>query len=373
MFEKRSVRWFLILVAILAVGQGVGWLLVGQHARVAGQWVILLDLFAAYAWICRGAWVWRDKPWVRRVGAAFAVTGVVLTSSFLLWRYAHAPSTAIGLTGVWLMLASFLAGLAFIRLLLMPGHPVLGVARTLIDEAIRMKVALIFIIGLALLIPVLPLVLDPTERIQYRMQFLLNWSLTGTALLLSLLTIFLACGTICGEIKNGQIYLTMTKPVGRLQYLVGKLLGIALLDLLLLSVSGVGIYVGARMLAMGPDRGETDRLALFSEVLAAREAVSPSQPNPKAYEEAFAAKLAELRRALPNPGKGAASPQEFEAVTGDLRRRWYSIAPGNMHAYVYSGLSEVKKLAPVVQLRIKAVLSPDPPDKRIPIYLWLND
>lgn len=429
MLEKRLVRWLIVLAAILVAGQFVGWILISQTlpkaesdelrqvwqvfrgagAHIAdgnlvaalwsffspliwmlvrildlgsgqghslyrlGMWIVRLDIVAAYAWICWGAWTWRDMPIVRRAGALFALTGVVFATSMALQFAFHWESGALGLAGAWLMLVGFLLGLALIRALLMPGLPVLGVARTLIDEAIRMKIAGVFIVGLALLIPILPLILDPTERIQYRMQFLLTWSLTGTALLLSLLTIFLACGTICSEIKNGQIYLTMTKPVGRMQYLAGKLLGIVLLDLLLLSVAGVGIYIGARMLALTPDRGQADRFALFSEVLTARESVAASPPDMKEYEEAFAARLAEIRKGQATPLVGGANPAEREAITSELRRRWFNIPPGESHVYVYRGLQGVKKLAPAVQLRFKAIMSPEPPDKRIPLVIWLND
>lgn len=123
--------------------------------------------------------------------AMIVVTGLVQAG----WLVA-----ATGLAGVTGMAVASVLGLAAIRGLLAGSTGIAGVARAVIDEAVRMRAALVLLVLLVLLIPTLPLVLDHDERLEYRVQFLLAWALGGTGLILSLLTIFLACGSICGDI-----------------------------------------------------------------------------------------------------------------------------------------------------------------------------
>ncbi len=62
------------------------------------------------------------------------------------------------------MAVLFIVGLELLRLAFSPGWGVLGVARTLVDEAIRMKMALIFVIMLLLFVPLLPFILGGETR-----------------------------------------------------------------------------------------------------------------------------------------------------------------------------------------------------------------
>jgi hypothetical protein len=84
---------------------------------------------------------------------------------------------ATGLTGVTGMAVGCVVGLAGIRGLLAGSTGIAGVARAVIDEAVRMRAALVLLVLLVLLIPTLPLVLDHDERLEYRVQFLLAWAL----------------------------------------------------------------------------------------------------------------------------------------------------------------------------------------------------
>jgi ABC-type transport system involved in multi-copper enzyme maturation permease subunit len=110
-----------------------------------------------------------------------------------------------------------------------------GIARTTIAEGIRMKLAVVFILLLMLILPTLPIVSHGDGTLKGRVQSFLNYSLTATWVLLSLLTIFMSCSTLANEIKNRQIYSLASKPVPRWKVLLGKWLGIIVLDVALLA------------------------------------------------------------------------------------------------------------------------------------------
>ena len=89
-----------------------------------------------------------------------------------------------------------------------------AVARHMIAEGIRMRVAVVFMALLALLVLGLPFITEGDASLSGRVQIFLSYSLTATAILLSILSILLTRG-LSDELANRQILITMTKPVPR--------------------------------------------------------------------------------------------------------------------------------------------------------------
>ena len=160
-----------------------------------------------------------------------------------------------------------------------------------------MRIALVFIVLLLLIVPIMPYLNDPGELLRYRIGTFLAWSIGGTSVLLSLMTIFVVCGSICSELKEHQIFLTMSKPVSRAQYLLGKWLGMVLLNLVLLLVAGGGIYTFARIMQQFPASG-FDRLAVTDQVLVARTSMVPKLPGGQTIDDLM---VAQLKRAGVDP------------------------------------------------------------------------
>ncbi len=377
MKRDRWIQWLLVLVALHALGLAISALLWFQEARGAAQAVAAVAGVLITAWLFYGLWSWRRIGTVRIIGAALSVTYLVAALALYLLWVGKVPS-AIAMTGIWAMGTAFLLGLAFIRFILSPGWPVLGIARTLVDEAIRMKIALIFIVGVALLIPVLPLLLDPNELLNYRLKTFLSWAVSGTSLLLSLMTIFLACATITQEIYNRQIYLTMSKPVGRGSYLLGKWLGIALLNLLLVLVAGGGIYTFARFMQAQPARDMPDRQAVDQQVLVARLQSRPT-PGPQMNMAAMLEDhIAQLRRAFPetygtDEAPKVLAPRDRDAARNAVIAKWHTLPPRGSQVYVFTGLSPAKAQGPWVQLRFKPKASRAPSDQMVDLGVFIND
>ncbi len=369
--------WLAVLVAGVALSEALGWLLGAQGMGPAGAAVTWAGRLGGAAWIGYGLYRWREQPWVRRTGRG-AIATVVAALALLLSLALDWRGTAIAIAGVYLMAAGFVAGLLLIRLLLAGGHPIFGVARTLIDEALRMRIALVFIIALLLILPALPLAMDPAELLRYRIQSFLSWSLMAVGALLSLMTIFLAVGTITREIYDRQVFLTLTKPVSRVQYLAGKWLGIALLNLLLVGVCGGGIYVFTQVLAQQePAEGEHREMAL-EQVLTARIAVEPRPPAGHDLRERLEQRLRQFQAERPELYGTQGTP--VERLPRDLRQElqtqvmaeWMSIGPRQVRTFHFHDVPRPRAEQAAVQLRLEPTTMGAAPDEWVYLQMRIN-
>lgn len=109
-----------------------------------------------------------------------------------------------------------------------------AIAVNTIKQALRMKIAVVFIILLVILLPMMGIFTTGDGTPKGRLQTFVSYSLSLTSLLLSLLTIIVVVYSLTNDIKQHQIYTIVTKPVHRFQILLGKLLGVILLDFVLL-------------------------------------------------------------------------------------------------------------------------------------------
>ncbi|MFW6032067.1 MAG: hypothetical protein ACOCTI_01675 [Phycisphaeraceae bacterium] len=355
---KRSWKTWLLagLGLILALGLPTLLLYVQGMTGAARVLGIILDVAVA-GWLAFGLWAGRELPWVRRLGMLLLGTLVYLALGGLCLAMGW-TGAAVAFTGAYAMAVGFVLGLMLIRLVLSPGHPVLGVARTFVDEAVRMRVALIFIILLVLVLPVLPLVMDPGDRLEYRLQTFLSWSLTLTGMLLSVMTIFVAVGTVTRELGERQIYLTLTKPVGRVQYLLGKWLGLLGLNLLLVAVCGGGIYVFTTLLARQPAVDSGDRFAVREQVLVARETRRAGPSGEAGLTEQVRERIRQHQKE--DPATYGDPDLPLTRVPSDVLRRvrtqvlsdWFSLAPQQSRSFTFRGLDAARTDRQSVQLRL---------------------
>ena len=357
----RWHTWLIVFITLAAAGEGFGALLTAQGLPVAGELVRWAGRLLISGWIVFALIRFHEVPWVRRLTAIIAMT-LAAALVTLFFRALGATNGVYAALGAYGMALTLYLGVLAIRTMLSPGWAVLGVARTLIDEAMRMKVPLVFIVAMLLLVPVLPLAMDPSEKLQYRLQSFLSWSLILVSLLLSLMTVFLSVMSVSNEIDRRRIYLTLTKPLSRGQYLLGKWLGVALLNLVLVAVAGGGIYGFTWLLAKQSATSKADRAAVDQQVLTARRTIQPigidpAKPNPPGYGQRIAAQLEKMRRQNPDrfgkPGspRNATPPGAMQEVFQTVRDKWYTLDPRETTEYRFTGLGDVK--GERVQLRLK--------------------
>jgi ABC-type transport system involved in multi-copper enzyme maturation permease subunit len=120
-----------------------------------------------------------------------------------------------------------------------------AVARNTIRQALRIKVAAAFIVLLLILLPILGLTVTGDGTLKGRLQTFVSYGFSLTSLLLSFLTIIVSIYTITSDIEHRQIYTVITKPIRRSHLILGKLLGVVMLDVALLTLFAGIIYAAA--------------------------------------------------------------------------------------------------------------------------------
>jgi len=283
------------------------------------------------------------------------------------------PALAAAIAGMAALAIGCWAGMLAIRHGLARRSGVAGVAAAVVDEAVRMRATLVLLVLLVACLPVLPLLLDPAERLAYRVQFLISWTLGGGSLIVTLLAAFLACGSICGDIDSGRIQMTLAKPLHRWEYLLGKWLGIVLYGMLLVSLMGIGTYTLVQMLAAERAADDADRAAVDGQVLTARRAVRPAPADPAAYDAAIAAALERLE--ADEPDAFAAGPTMVrERIRREYDRQWHTVTPDMVTTFVFPGLGTRGDPTARVQLQMEPrVTNVDVDLADVRLAIWLND
>jgi ABC-type transport system involved in multi-copper enzyme maturation permease subunit len=360
MLKLTWKTWLAVLLGILLVFGGLFVMITAQGSPAIAYWLGFVGAAIATGWTFFGLVHWRDTPWVKRIN-----TLVIATSSFGLvvllflavdWEPGY--TTAIY---CYLAVLGFLIGINILRLILRPGHPVLGVARTMLEESLRMGVALIFIIAMLVMLPMLPLVFGSEDRVTYMVQRFLTYSNMIVGVLLGLMTVLLAARTVSLEIATRQIHMTLTKPLGRVQYLMGKWLGIVLLNAVLLAVAGIATYGFTMAIAQNPALNALDDYAVNREVLTARLAQTPN-PVDITWEQMYTNVLVEKQ--LTDPGRFGEKGTSFAMLADDAKQevisdaisRFYTVPGGGSRDFVVTGLGEAARAAERASVEGQAIL-----------------
>jgi len=304
--------------------------------------------------------------------APAAALALGLTASGGLWLLGRPAAAVITLGGVALVAAAW-AGVGLLRRLLTAGHPVIAVARAIVEEALGGRLGAVLAVLVLIGLPALPFVLDPAERLAYRLQFFLTWSLSAAFAVLVMLTIALCCGTVCGDISSSRIHLTLTKPLQRWEYLLGKWTGIVLLNLLLLILVGIGTYATAEGLRRTPAADAADFRAVEEQVLTARVAARPIHPKREEYDTLVANEIDRVRNEDP-----ALFDKDPESATDKIKTRmvyaWHTVTADVVASYLFTGLEGVKQRAAVVQLRVEPFAdNSSTTEAQVQFAMWLNE
>jgi len=317
--------------------------LAGVRRRRGGRWVAPTAAFALGLAVCGGLWL-LGKP----------------------------AAAVIALGGVGLVAAAWI-GVALLRRLLTAGHPVIAVARAIVEEALGGRLAAVLAVLVLIGLPALPFVLDPAERLAYRMQFFLTWSLSAAFAVLAVLTIALCCGTVCGDISSYRIHLTLTKPLQRWEYLLGKWIGVVLLNLLLLTLVGIGAYATAEGLRRTPASDAADYRAVEEQVLTARVAARPVHPKRDEFDTLVANEIERVRNEDP-----ALFDKDPDSAAYKIKTRmlygWHTVTADVVASYLFTGLEDVKQRAATMQLRVEPFADNSrTSEAEVQFAMWLNE
>lgn len=232
----------------------------------------------------------------------------------------------------------------------------------MIAEGIRMKIALVFLLLLGMVVLGLPFAITGDSSLSGAVQSFMSFSFTATAVLLSILTIFLS-RSLSDELVNRQIFLVMTKPVSRWQYVVGKWLGITTINFVFLAASGLIIYGMVHYIKAThpPIDARFDLPELNNEVLVARHASKYQLPNFRVDAEAeFDRNMEEGRY---DDHADFNKEKEIERIVRKNEARWRIVPPDNMRTFNFSNLLVDRSEGHFIQLRYRTNVTRYPPDE----------
>jgi len=244
-------------------------------------------------------------------------------------------------------------------------RPVLAVARLALAEGVRMRVVLVFLIILGLIVLRLPFALRGDETLSGRLQTFLSYSLSALSVFLGLAVAFLSCATLTNEFRTRSLHMVVTKPISRFQILLGKWIGVNVLSLLIVALSGLTVYGFASFIKTRPETFVRDRLKLDDTVWTARQFASPTKPD-------FLALATQSVEEMEKSGSPLTSDREVMIAQRfkEFEGRWLSIKPGDARQYEFKGIRSPEDAQTVFQLSFKVRGIPLPKGERMPIQ-WI--
>jgi len=237
-----------------------------------------------------------------------------------------------------------------------------AVARNTIRQALRMKVAAVFIALLLIILPILGLTVTGDGTLKGRLQTFVSYGFSLTSLLLSFLTIIVSIYTITSDIEHRQIYTVVTKPIRRSHLILGKLLGVVVLDIALLTLFA-GIIFGAilfmpRLLHASPE----EIRQVNNEFYTARASLVPPEIDVSGETQALYDKL-KANDQLDQIYKGYTREATLKLMAKQKRLEKRAAAVGQTLVWEFKN---VKPLDPNESLfiRFKYDVSVTPPDEQ---------
>lgn len=406
--RTQQTRWFKIaatVALVLVVGGLYGWYAVGVASGRIGEVDETLTRMEAAAETDASLRVMRgvlENAATTGFGVAAAV--IVAVGAVTIWLGLGLTYLLLGLVaaavagpmmlfdstagyarlifGVVVLSASFTALMQGLRVLFSGPGPVMGVAKNLLTEAVRMKISIVLIVLLILGLAVLPGMLDADQPLRYRVQTFFQYSISGTFWVMAVLTLAFGVASITTEQRDKVLWQTITKPVAAWQYLLGKWLGLVGLNAVLLLVGASGIFLFAEYLRQQPAVGEReayiaeanagvpseDRFILETRVMTARQSATIEIPEHYAFDhpefiEAVDQYVAKQRLTDPD---FAQTPDELGKVVADLHEsqlRYYrSIPAGGRREYRIPGLGAAREKNDPVTLSLRIDAQGNRPD-----------
>ena len=230
---------------------------------------------------------------------------------------------------------------------------VLAIARLTFWEGIRMKIVLVFVLILAFIVLRLPFALRGDETLAGRLQTFLSYSLGALSVFMSLATVFLSCSTLTKDIQERSIHLVVTKPVSRFQILLGKWIGVNLLNLLMILLSGLVIYGFAIFIKTRPEQFLRDRVKIDDTIWTARVAARPVEPDFEGDAKRYVEQMQQENRQLDTLPEVLATQYAKE-----WKEAWKRIEPMGSRVYHFENLTPPESDSTVYQVSFKAVSVP---------------
>ncbi|MGD8787816.1 MAG: hypothetical protein PVJ60_10355 [Phycisphaerales bacterium] len=233
-----------------------------------------------------------------------------------------------------------------------------AVAKNTIKQALRMKVAVVFLILLLVLLTAMSLSTTGDGTLKGRLQTFVSYGLSLTSLLLCLLTIIVSIYSVTSDIEQRQIYTVITKPIRRYEFLLGKLLGVILLDVILLGLFSSIIYANTVYIPKLHNPTEAELTQAKNEFFSARAGLNvPAVDVSKEVEEVY--KKLETSNELP---ENLTHDEIMSWLTQQQQLVKRSAAVGKVLVWEFDN---VKPLDQSIFIKFKYDVNINPPDDQV--------
>ncbi|MDO8303503.1 MAG: hypothetical protein Q7T18_09695 [Sedimentisphaerales bacterium] len=243
-----------------------------------------------------------------------------------------------------------------------------AVATNTIAQAVRMKIAAVFIVLLLILLPLMSLIITGDGSLKGKLQTFVSYGLSLTSLLLCLLTIIISIYSLSSDIKQCQIWTVVTKPIRRFELLCGKLLGVVILDATLLFCFASIIY-GLTMLVPNLTRASAEEIEQAqNEFFTARASIKPLLPD--VTKETY-----ELFNKLKEQGQipeQMTARQAFQQLYQAKLLEKHAVPPGNQIRWQFDDIGAIDPNS-FVFVRFKYDVSVTPPGLQIYGKWYIGD
>ncbi len=323
-------------------------------------------------WLLLIIWLDLTLPFLLTI----AGTAVPVAASWL----AGSDQVMLAFAGIGLLTFTYLLLTRLVLVVYARPRQILAVAHTVIKEASRSRISLVFIVLLLIILPLLPVWLDSEAPLRYQIQTFISRSMGATFFLAAMMTLFLACATVAFEIRDRQIWQLMTKPLARANYLLGKWLGVVTVNLILLTVSGISTftfvqYLRARPVAPGME-GQLDALAVRTEVLTARMQRLPDYDTLDGTQ--LSNRVEQVVARDPDLSQLEEVPlSTIRKIRADLQEAFLlgqrTIPPQFYREYVFHGLDRPRRENEPVTLRYRFHILRSDEHETYQAIFWFND
>jgi hypothetical protein len=237
-------------------------------------------------------------------------------------------------------------------------HSIWAVVINTIKQALRMKVAVVFTILLIVLLLVLGFTTTGDETLKGRLQTFVSYALSITSFLLCLLTIIISIYSVTSDIDQKQIYTVITKPIRRFQFIMGKLLGVIILDVILLVLFSAIIYTITIYMPKFIKASDDELIEADNQFYTARASLTVPQED---VSKEVTDRYAELKKRGELP-----ADMTRDEIIGQLTKQAQLAkrAAGVGHVLLWE-FNNVKPLAKSLFIRFKYDVSVTPPDSQV--------
>jgi hypothetical protein len=236
-----------------------------------------------------------------------------------------------------------------------------AVAKNTIRQALRMKAAGVFILLLLVILPILGLTATGDGTLKGRLQTFVSYGMSLTSLLLCFLTIIVSIYAITSDIDHRQIYTVITKPLRRHEFVLGKLLGVIVLDVALLTLFSGLIYGVVRYIPRLTNADPEAIQQVENEFYTARASLVPPEVD---VSEQVRAIYQEKKEQLDEIYSSLSYDEIIKELTYLERLKRQAVSVGEQKVWEFEN---VKPLNPNESLfvRFKYDVSVTPPDEQV--------